>query len=71
MLPPHGTIPHTRLTCYEADGRAVTAAQFWISPRHHGNPEVVVPCWQQISYSLNEKSKQGDKRLWEKVLFLG
>lgn len=46
------------LTCYEADGGAVTAAQLWVPPSHHGDPEIVIPCRQQVSYSLENDKRQ-------------
>lgn len=54
-------ISHVQLTCYKAYGGTVTTAQFWVSPRHHGNSEVVVPCWQQISYPLKRARRQKTK----------
>lgn len=57
---PHGIISRTPLTCYEAYGRSVTTAQFWVSPRHHGNAKVVVPCWQKIGYSLKKTKETED-----------
>lgn len=60
MISSHGTIAHT-LTCYEAYGGTVTAAQFWVSPCYHGNSKVVVPCWQQISYPLKKARRQKTK----------
>lgn len=57
-----GNCSRTPLTCYEADGGTVTTAQFWVSPGHHGHSEVVVPRWQQISYSLKKARRQKTNR---------
>lgn len=61
VFSPRETVPCTPLTCYEADGGTVTTAQFWVSPGHHGHSEVVVPRWQQISYSLKKARTQKTK----------
>ena len=62
----HGTTSHT-LTCYEAYSGAVTAAEFRVSPRYHGNSKVVVPCWQQIRYPLKKARRKRPRR---KIIFL-
>ena len=62
----HETTSHT-LTCYEAYSGAVTAAEFRVSPRHHGNSKVVVPCWQQIRYPLKKARRKRPRR---KIIFL-
>lgn len=46
------------VTCYEADGGAVTAAQLWVPPGHHGDPEIVIPSRQQVGYSLQRDKTQ-------------
>lgn len=56
------TISCPPLTCYKTDGGAIAAAQLWIAPRHHGYPEVVVPGWQQVGYSLNEGEKNKETK---------
>lgn len=60
------------VTCDEAHGGAVAAAERRVTPRHHGNTEIIIPGRQQVGHPLRgNREKYGEVyAAWRHDMFL-